>query len=151
MGYLLIIIGTILVISAWKPTVAAFRTGHPPAIGEEEPWLARLEAGLEEVARRLAELENQVEALTQVTAARTAPSPAEAGILAESFLPDFSEARGSEVTETFSEVLAQAEAEAWRQEVLSAYAAGEEVTEIARRLGRGKGEVELVLSLYQRS
>lgn len=136
MGYVLILLGAILVILAWRPALAARRQTPGNRAGADDP----LRRAAEDMLDRLAVLERRLAAV-QASLAELAAKPAAP-------VDGASAAENGEATApNFSEVLAQVEREAWRQEIYAAYEAGEDVESIARRLGRGKGEIELILNL----
>lgn len=138
MGYVLILLGAILVILAWRPALAARRQTPGNRAGADDP----LRRAAEDMLDRLAVLERRLAAvqasLAELAAKPAAPAPVDGAGAAEN---------GEATAPNFSEVLAQVEREAWRQEIYAAYEAGEDVESIARRLGRGKGEIELILNL----
>jgi len=139
MGYVLILLGAVLVLLAWRPALERWR---PPAGNRPDPD-DQVRRAAAELLDRLAVLEGQLAAVQASVAELTAREKEKAVPTAEAGEPE----HAAEPPPSFEAVLAEAEREAWRQEVYAAYEAGEDVASIARRLGRGKGEIELILNL----
>lgn len=145
MGYFLLLLGVFLVLCAWRPALAAWRATPRRAEAGTlpvEPLLERLEALEGRVAELVEAWQELAHPLLQETAEKQEPPAAGR--------EDAPAAPGREAP-AFAEVLRRAEDEAWRREIYAAADAGEDPASIARRLGRGKGEIELILRLRGKS
>jgi hypothetical protein len=135
-GYLLILLGLALVALTFRSALfgqrgpAEDRTRDAAAV---EP--APAPAAWEQLMERLSALERRLMEDAAEPAGPVLP-PEAAG-----------EAAPEGGATAFDEVLAHTLRDGWRQEVYAAYDAGEDVESIARRLGRGRGEIELILRL----
>ncbi|MGB9885505.1 MAG: hypothetical protein ACPLPT_00330 [Moorellales bacterium] len=134
MGYLLILLGITLVALTLKPALS----GRPERPGSEPQGPPERDAVWEELLERLSTLEERLLASGPPVGAGSAAEEGSRGACGPT------EAGGSPA---FGEILGQLYREDWRQQVYAAYDAGEGIEDIARRLGRGKGEVELILRL----
>ncbi|WP_406678126.1 hypothetical protein [Moorella sp. ACPs] len=179
MAYLFLITGAILIAITCLPALKILLAGKespifPPARGNDPPWSGRelpdVSGDREQLAGRLAALQEEVTALTarleELTAASeavpgtfrsylatalaggttgaaatdlqgTPPRPAEAKAV-----PEMITAAGPE-----GEATSGTGAIDIYEQIRSAHAAGESIDSLARRFGRGKGEIALILNL----
>jgi len=169
-AYLLLITGALLILIAALPAWRVLQAGAgaaltsrdiSPAGGDGREAIAgREEAGREnELAGRLAALQAEVAVLRariedrDAMPATTPPEEADAGAAGRVFQAYLAAARAGDRA---APPPAAAEEPAPAEELLSfqeqirrAHAAGEGIDSLARRFGRGKGEIALILNLQR--
>ena len=159
MAYLLLITGALLILiaalPAWRVLQAGFNTSHASrevssaagggraaAIGGEEGLAERLVALQAEVAALSARLEEQA-----ALPAATSPQGSNSGASGRVFQAYLAAARAGD--RDAPPPAPVAEQLSFQEQIRRAHAAGEGIDSLARRFGRGKGEIALILNLQR--